>query len=142
MSGQRCRYISKLVLLSTLTVTLIQVFLARDDVTVKVSKAPLKAIDERSPLSEISEIVTQFPNSSSVPACSTLRAERKSILYWNDFYGSHNFGFCCGRSPYLKHDCQCSNCFTSKDRTANVSSFDVIVFHGRELKKTDIPKTR
>ena len=139
MSGQRCRYISKLVFLSTLTVTLIQVFLARDDVTATVSKAPLKASDERS---DISDIVTHFSNSSSVPTCSTLREERKSILYWNDFYGSHNFGFCCGRSPYLKHDCKCSNCYTSKDRTANVSSFDVIVFHGREIKKTDVPKTR
>ena len=25
----------------------------------------------------------------------------KRILYWNDYYGSKNFGFCCGRGPYL-----------------------------------------
>ena len=66
----------------------------------------------------------------------------KRILYWNDYYGSRNFGFCCGRNPYLKYYCENTNCYTSKDRTGDLSSFDAIVFHGRSLNINDIPKKR
>ena len=31
------------------------------------------------------------------------KGKLRYILYWNDFYGSKNFGFCCGRSPYKKY---------------------------------------
>jgi hypothetical protein len=34
----------------------------------------------------------------------------KRILYWNDFYGSRNFGFCCGKRPYLLAGCKNTNC--------------------------------
>jgi hypothetical protein len=34
----------------------------------------------------------------------------KRILYWNDFYGSRNFGFCCGKRPYLLAGCNNTNC--------------------------------
>ncbi len=39
------------------------------------------------------------------------RKERpKRILYWNDFYGSRNFGFCCGSRPYKVNGCRNTNC--------------------------------
>ena len=66
----------------------------------------------------------------------------KRILYWNDFYGSKNFGFCCGRGPYLKHNCPNSQCYTSKDRREDLESFDAIVFHSRSLNRHDIPQVR
>jgi hypothetical protein len=34
----------------------------------------------------------------------------KRILYWNDFYGSRNFGFCCGSRPYKVNGCRNTNC--------------------------------
>ena len=70
------------------------------------------------------------------------RSKLKRILYWNDFYGSKNFGFCCGRGPYLKHNCPNSQCYTSKDRREDLKSFDAIVFHSRSLNSKDIPKIR
>ena len=121
-----------MIFFSALTVTLIQFYIGGDEL--RPSKPPVNR-EERNPVSE-----TSVPSSSST--CNRVRAEKKTILYWNDFYGSRNFGFCCGRSPYVKHDCSCTNCFTSKDRSDNISSFDVIVFHGREIRKSDIPKTR
>ena len=66
----------------------------------------------------------------------------KRILYWNDYYGSKNFGFCCGRGPYIKHKCPTSLCYTSKDRWQDLKSFDAIVFHGRSLNPQDLPTVR
>ena len=66
----------------------------------------------------------------------------KRILYWNDYYGSRNFGFCCGRGPYIKNQCSNTDCSTSKDRSEDLESFDAIVFHGRSLNYKDIPARR
>ena len=66
----------------------------------------------------------------------------KRILYWNDYYGSKNFGFCCGRGPYIKHKCPTSLCYTSKDRSQDLKTFDAIVFHGRSLNPQDLPAVR
>ena len=66
----------------------------------------------------------------------------KRILYWNDYYGSKNFGFCCGRGPYIKHKCPTSLCYTSKDRREDLKSYDAIVFHGRSLNPHDLPEVR
>ena len=66
----------------------------------------------------------------------------KRILYWNDYYASKNFGFCCGRGPYIKHKCPTSLCYTSKDRREDLKSFDAIVFHGRSLNPRDLPAVR
>ena len=54
-------------------------------------------------------------------------------------YGSKNYGFCCGRGPYKKYKCAHDACYTSKDRTVDLSTFDAIVFHGRNLNKNDVP---
>ena len=66
----------------------------------------------------------------------------KHILYWNELYGSKNYGFCCGRGPYKRNKCANDACFTSKDRPEDLSIFDAIVFHGRNLNKYDLPRTR
>ena len=66
----------------------------------------------------------------------------KRILYWNDYYGSKNFGFCCGRGPYIKHKCPTSLCYTSKDRSEDLKTFDAIVFHSRSLNSQDLPAVR
>ena len=71
-----------------------------------------------------------------------LSQKLKRILYWNDYYGSKNFGFCCGRGPYIKHKCPTSLCYTSKDRWQDLESFDAIVFHGRSLNPQDLPAVR
>ena len=66
----------------------------------------------------------------------------KQILYWNELYGSKNYGFCCGRGPYKRNKCANDACFTSKERTEDLSVFDAIVFHGRNLNKNDLPAIR
>ena len=38
------------------------------------------------------------------------KTKPKRILYWNDFYGSRNFGFCCGSRPYHVAGCKNTNC--------------------------------
>ncbi len=38
------------------------------------------------------------------------KEKSKRILYWNDFYGSRNFGFCCGSRPYKVNGCRNTNC--------------------------------
>lgn len=69
-------------------------------------------------------------------------APPKRILYWNDFYGSRNFGFCCGSRPYVVAGCGNTNCQTSKSREEELESFDAIVFHQRALDKDDLPQKR
>ena len=66
----------------------------------------------------------------------------KRILYWNELYGRTNYGFCCGRGPYKKNNCANDACYTSKDRTGDLSMFDAIVFHGRNINKNDLPPKR
>jgi hypothetical protein len=73
---------------------------------------------------------------------SKSKPELKHILYWNEMYGSKNYGFCCGRGPYKKYKCAHDACYTSKDRTDDLSTFDAIVFHGRNLDKDDLPTKR
>jgi hypothetical protein len=73
---------------------------------------------------------------------SKSKPELKHILYWNEQHGSYKYGFCCGRGPFKKYKCAYDGCFTSKDRTDDLSTFDAIVFHGRHLNKTDLPTKR
>ena len=73
---------------------------------------------------------------------SKSKPQLKRILYWNELYGSKNYGFCCGRGPYKKYKCAHDACYTSKDRTDDLSTFDAIVFHGRNLNKNDLPTKR
>lgn len=71
------------------------------------------------------------------------RTRLKSILYWNEFYGSYdtfNFGF--GNEPFVENGCEWTNCFATKDRTAlPVDEFDAIIIHIRGLPN-DWPKIR
>ena len=40
----------------------------------------------------------------------------KYILYWNEAYGSRDYGFCCGRDPYEKYNCPVKNCYATNNR--------------------------
>ncbi|XP_023326749.1 alpha-(1,3)-fucosyltransferase C [Eurytemora carolleeae] len=66
----------------------------------------------------------------------------KRILFWNDFYGSRNYGFCCGRNPFRKAKCPVWNCQTTKFRNESLETIDAIVFHQRKLKTDDLPAKR
>ena len=66
----------------------------------------------------------------------------KRILYWSELYCSKKYGFCCGRGRYKKFKCANDACYTSKDRTDDLSTFDAILFHGRHLNKDDLPIKR
>uniref|UniRef100_A0A0K2TTZ5 Fucosyltransferase n=1 Tax=Lepeophtheirus salmonis TaxID=72036 RepID=A0A0K2TTZ5_LEPSM len=69
----------------------------------------------------------------------------KYILYWNSAYGSLDYGFCCGKEPYIKFNCRPKrNCFVTNNRSLlpAVSDFDAILFNHRTLSKDDIPSKR
>lgn len=70
------------------------------------------------------------------------KRKMKRILLWNDFYGSRNFGFCCGRNPFKKAKCQVSDCQTTKSRDENLEDIDAVVFHQRTLNPKYLPKVR
>ena len=68
----------------------------------------------------------------------------KYILYWNDAYGSTQYGFCCGQTPFTQQKCPVSNCHSTDNRSllASVDMFDAIVFHQRSLNANDLPEKR
>ena len=68
----------------------------------------------------------------------------KHILYWNEAYGSTEYGFCCGQEPYFKFQCKYTNCFVTNDRNylSSVDQYDAILFHQRSLDKNDLPTKR
>lgn len=69
----------------------------------------------------------------------------KYILYWNEAYGSTEYGFCCGQEPLHKIQCPNTNCYFTNNRSLfgeDQSQFDAILFHQRSLMETDLPKKR
>ena len=68
----------------------------------------------------------------------------KFILYWNEAYGSTEYGFCCGQEPYERFHCKSRNCYVTNDRKylPSVDQYDVILFHQRSLNKNDLPAKR
>ena len=44
------------------------------------------------------------------------RQRLKYLLYWNEAYGSTEYGFCCGQQPFLEKDCPTKNCFATNNR--------------------------
>ena len=68
----------------------------------------------------------------------------KTILYWNEAYGSTEYGFCCGQNPYFDFECPVKNCYVTNNRSflPSVDQFDAILFHQRSLHKDDLPIKR
>ena len=48
---------------------------------------------------------------------NAVKTEPKYILYWNEAYGSTDYGFCCGRDPYEKYNCPVKNCYATDNRS-------------------------
>ena len=59
------------------------------------------------------EIHNSLGEPSSIQTDQTL----KTILYWNEAYGSTQYGFCCGQEPYWKYQCPYTNCYVTDNRT-------------------------
>lgn len=74
----------------------------------------LSAIRKKTPPSIINEIY--------------LDNKTKTILYWNDFFGSEDMGL--GLGSDIFKNCPVSNCYTTKIRDLPVELFDAIIFHG------------
>ena len=136
MITPRCTYFIKLVFIAVVTTFLIYYSAEKNEIAVEL----VKTVAVGTSSSSSSDKSVSMKKLS--PISEKINHNLKRILYWNDFYGSKNFGFCCGRGPYFKHHCQCTACHTSKDRNTNISSYDAIVFHGREIIKKDLPKIR
>ncbi len=68
----------------------------------------------------------------------------KYILYWNEAYGSKEYGFCCGAKPYQDFGCKFRNCHVTNNRSLlpSIDQFDAILFHQRSLDKNDLPAKR
>ena len=41
----------------------------------------------------------------------------KTILYWNEAYGSTKYGFCCGQDPFIEYQCPYTNCYVTDNRS-------------------------
>ena len=87
MTTTRCRYFIKLVFIALVTTFLIYYSTGKNDLALEVIKTVAVAT------SSSDKSVSKKKLSESEKENQNL----KRILYWNDFYGSKNFGFCCGR---------------------------------------------
>ena len=74
----------------------------------------------------------------------SLNNDTKYILYWNEAYGSSEYGFCCGQKPYFEFSCPEKNCYVTNNRTylKNIQDYDAILFHQRTTTDTDLPVSR
>ena len=66
----------------------------------------------------------------------------KTILFWNEAYGSKNYGVCCGNEPF--QECKVKNCYFTDDKNYldSVDKYDLIQFHQRSTYSNDLPKKR
>ena len=75
---------------------------------------------------------------SATGSSKEIKTEKlKTILYWNEAYGSTEYGFCCGQNPYFEFECPVKNCYVTNNRSflSSVDQFDAILFHQRSLHK-------
>lgn len=64
----------------------------------------------------------------------------KRILFWNDAYGSRDYGIGVGVEGFQRLNCPVSRCYATANRTwTAVEDFDAIVFHLRTYLKSDRP---
>ena len=67
----------------------------------------------------------------------------KRILFWNDAYGSKDYGIGFGDAAFRELNCPIHKCYTTDNRTLIATEeFDAIVFHLRTFFKTDSPSVR
>ena len=57
------------------------------------------------------------------------------MLYWNDAYGSREFGFCCGREPLERYQCPHQDCVFTTNRSLlpAITDWDAVWFASRSL---------
>ncbi|KZS14617.1 putative Alpha--fucosyltransferase C [Daphnia magna] len=65
----------------------------------------------------------------------------KRIVFWNEAYGSKEYGVGFGRDALRKFGCPVWQCETTDNRTDILTS-DAIVFHLRSWTKSDLPERR
>lgn len=71
------------------------------------------------------------------------KADTKTILYWNGFFGDDSFGL--GEGYIAQHCPRYNNCWATHRRyLQNIDSYDAIVFHGinQEFDYEDVPARR
>ncbi|XP_057371281.1 alpha-(1,3)-fucosyltransferase C-like [Daphnia carinata] len=68
----------------------------------------------------------------------------KSILFWNEAYGSKDYGIGFGQQGFRQLNCPITECYTTDNRSffAATEEFDAIVFHLRTFNIEDLPPTR
>ena len=70
-------------------------------------------------------------------------APLKHILYWNEFYGSMEFMWGSGQTPFIENGCEVNACFGTNNRThMRMEEFDAILFHAQTLPFFDWPLVR
>ena len=57
------------------------------------------------------------------------------VLYWNEAYGSREFGFCCGREPLERYQCPQQDCVFTTNRSLlpDITDWDAVWFASRSL---------
>lgn len=69
--------------------------------------------------------------------------ELKRILFWNEAYGSKDYGVGFGQDRLARLGCPVAGCYTTADRSlVPVDEFDAIVFHLRTYNERDLPSSR
>ena len=68
----------------------------------------------------------------------------KTILMWNEAYGTKEYDIGFGREPFFKYKCPETRCYSTSNRSylQNVDDFDAILFHQRSFDFKDLPQKR
>lgn len=104
--------------------------------------APAKAIDPNFEVNDYFQndgLLVRKDRDRNVPD-----SELKTILMWNDAYGSRTYDIGHGREPFYKYKCPETRCYATSNRTylKSVADFDALIIHQRGIDWKDMPKER
>ena len=120
---------------------LLLVFLIRqhvkDTVVIKRLINPFNEVAEYN----INYIMNAYAFNDFGIGCQNLTVKR--ILFWNEAYGSKDYGIGFGDGGFTELNCPIARCWTTDDRNSMaMEDFDAIVFHLRTVQMDDLPQRR
>ena len=91
--------------------------LVNDDINVSAFLRDVEKDDIKWNISRHSD--TEINDLFGPPAATRDKSTEKlkTILYWNEAYGSTQYGFCCGQDPFLEFQCPYTNCYATDNRS-------------------------
>ena len=97
-------------------------------------------ISTQYPLTQISQRYQLIKNNAH-NKLSDIDPLFKKILFWNEAYGSKNYGVGHGHDALRKYGCPVWQCETTDNRSS-AHEYDAVVFHLRSWTQQDLPERR